>query len=242
MNLPPLPILSPADPETTRLKLQFLNLHQHPEPPLANFYRWFVLHCIHKRSFKDGSFKTSIPWILSGPGAWKVEDILLTMCSSSLITAAERSMICTFLGEYHTQLEAVHKSPSTSLTTIPSWAGVKRMFDVNDPTHYAAVASAFEDYPQHWRRTPAPFHPAHKRHDARSSDTTMLREKRSEEECIVAKYSNTMTLRDKKSQEDILQQAGRKRVISNSAVRSTSPTKKNKPDVKMTEVKAADVF
>ncbi|TEY43954.1 hypothetical protein BOTCAL_0359g00070 [Botryotinia calthae] len=130
-----------TDPETMRLKSAFEEINQHQEPPFVRFYRWYVLHSIHKRAFKNGIFRESIPWVLSGDSAWSIEKILFKLCDSPEVTDEERNTICKFLNKYHQQVleQNNNGAPSTCLgiKMIAEWEHIKRLFDLNDPKHMA---------------------------------------------------------------------------------------------------------
>ncbi|KAF7874888.1 hypothetical protein EAF04_002062 [Stromatinia cepivora] len=240
---------SPANPETTRLKLAFFAVGYKPEPPLVNFYRWFVLHSIHKRSFKNGAFQKDIPWDISGLSAWRIEKILFTLCDSTLITDNERSILFDFLKEYHQQLEDENSVLSAGFKTIPAWEQVKRMFDMNDPNHIAGKAW-FEDSDRH-RNCAGDM-------NIKKSDekVTMDNSKESDEKIATAdvmECEKETTFREKRYQNMEMfrkvrsagsekmggaDQKGIKRVVSGSATRSTSPTKKCKADFRITDLTA----
>ncbi|KAI9646574.1 hypothetical protein NHQ30_004569 [Ciborinia camelliae] len=196
----------PGDPETTRLKLSFLGFQKHPEPPFAQFYRWFVLHSIHKRNFKQGAFKDSIPLVYFGDNAWKIEKILSKICSSTCISDSERATLCTFLDEYHQLLKSRDGVASTDAINVAAWAGVKRMFDMDDPTHIAGKSwFNVESKQQDWNHEPA-----------------------LEKQYQTAASAVNTALRERESLEGMTPQKSKKRVVSGSAAWSTSPTKKNK--------------
>ncbi|TGO39597.1 hypothetical protein BHYA_0051g00380 [Botrytis hyacinthi] len=135
-----------TDPETTRLKSAFKEIDQQQELPFVRFYRWYVLHSIHKRAFKNGIFQKSIPWILTGDSAWSIEKILFKLCDSPEVTDEERKTICNFLNKYHEQVLEQNKNgtPSTGLgiKMIAEWEHTKRLFDLNDPNHMAGKSWA----------------------------------------------------------------------------------------------------
>ncbi|KAF7907439.1 uncharacterized protein EAF01_005025 [Botrytis porri] len=136
-NMPP----QSTDPETRRLKSAFKEIDQQQELPFARFYRWYVLHSIHKRAFKNGIFRESIPWVLTGDSAWSIEKILFKLCDSPEVIDEERKIICKFLNKYHEQVLEQNKNdaPSTGLGSkmIAEWEHTKRLFDLNDPKHMA---------------------------------------------------------------------------------------------------------
>ncbi|CAD6439829.1 ce850e8a-8f2c-4215-a86b-e0d1d307a292 [Sclerotinia trifoliorum] len=247
---------SPANPETTRLKLAFFDVGYKPEPPLVNFYRWFVLHSIHKRSFKNGAFQKDIPWFISGPSAWRIEKILFGICDSTLITDDERAILLEFLTEYHQQLADEKTDLSSGFKTIPSWVRVKRMFDMNDPNHIAGVAW-FEESSRHgW----AIDMNIKKPDEEVTLDTSKESEKivatadvldvDSDEEIMdyaeimpqeerhqnMEMFKGVCSVRSKKV--DRANQKGTKRVVSGTATRSTSPTKKCKAGLRVPVIKA----
>ncbi|QSZ30677.1 hypothetical protein DSL72_000235, partial [Monilinia vaccinii-corymbosi] len=226
----PTPSSSSEESEITRLKLMFLNLCHHRELPLAPFYRWFVLHSIHKRNFKNGAFQATIPWIPSGPDAWNIEKILFALSDSSLMTDSERTLITTFLKEYYLQLKHEDKYPSNGLMPNSAWDLLKRMFDQNDPKHLAG-RSWFNTVERHDTWTLPPYSPVEETcQDASASDTQDL------EELRIARGFEAMEKIEKEYQEKVVQQGGTKRIASGSAVRSSSPSKKKRTDVKVAEV------
>ena len=127
-------------------KSAFEEINQQQEPPFIRFYRWYVLHSIHKRAFKNGIFRESIPWVLSGDSAWSIEKILFKLCDSPEVTDEERDTICKFLSKYHQQVleQNSNGAPSTGLgiKTIAEWEHIKRLFDLNDPNHMAGKSWA----------------------------------------------------------------------------------------------------
>ncbi|TGO24882.1 hypothetical protein BPAE_0093g00340 [Botrytis paeoniae] len=130
-----------TDPETIRLKSAFKEIDQQQELPFVRFYRWYVLHSIHKRAFKNGIFQESIPWVLTGDSAWSIEKILFKLCDSPEVTDEERRIICNFLNKYLEQVLEQNKNgaPFTGLgiKMIAEWEHTKRLFDLNDPKHMA---------------------------------------------------------------------------------------------------------
>ncbi|KAF7957743.1 hypothetical protein EAE96_003313 [Botrytis aclada] len=130
-----------TDPEMLRLKSAFKKIDQQQELPFVRFYRWYVLHSIHKRAFKNGIFRESIPWVLNGDSAWSIEKILFKLCGSPEVTDEERKVICNFLNKYHEQVLEQKKNgaPSTGagVKMIAEWEHTKRLFDLNDPKHMA---------------------------------------------------------------------------------------------------------
>ncbi|KAJ8064728.1 hypothetical protein OCU04_007046 [Sclerotinia nivalis] len=238
----------PANPETTKLKLAFFAVDYKPEPPLVNFYRWFVLHSIHKRSFKNGAFQKDIPWDISGPSAWRIEKILFTICDSTLIADNERAILLEFLKEYHQQLGDETSALSSGFKTIPAWEQVKRMFDMNDPNHIAGIAWLENSGRHRWAGDISVKKPGEK--------VTLDTSKESEEKVATAdviESAEEIMFREKRSQNMEMfrkvrlarsekmggaDQKGIKRVVSGSATRSTSPTKKCKADFRITDLKA----
>ncbi|KAF7868809.1 uncharacterized protein EAF02_009545 [Botrytis sinoallii] len=127
-------------------KSAFKEINQQQELPFVRFYRWYVLHSIHKRAFKNGIFRESIPWVLAGDSAWSIEKILFKLCDSPEVTNEERKIICNFLNKYHEQVLEQNKTgaPSTGLgiKMIAEWEHTKRLFDLNDPKHMAGKSWA----------------------------------------------------------------------------------------------------
>ncbi|TGO57259.1 hypothetical protein BOTNAR_0204g00030 [Botryotinia narcissicola] len=138
--------LQSTDSEMTRLKSAFEEIDQQQELPFVRFYRWYVLHSIHKRAFKNGVLQESIPWILTGDSAWRIEKILFKLCDSPEVTEEERKTICDFLSKYHEQVleQSKNGAPSTGLgiKMIAEWEHTKRLFDLNDPNHMAGKSWA----------------------------------------------------------------------------------------------------
>ncbi|KAF7904369.1 hypothetical protein EAF00_001703 [Botryotinia globosa] len=131
-------------------KSAFEEIDQKQELPFVRFYRWYVLHSIHKRAFKNGIFQESIPWILAGDSAWSIEKILFKLCDSPEVTDEERKTICNFLSKYYEQVVEQSKNGATStgvgIKMIAEWEHTKRLFDLNDPNHMAGKSWA--DDPQ----------------------------------------------------------------------------------------------
>ncbi|KAB8300068.1 hypothetical protein EYC80_000302 [Monilinia laxa] len=227
---PPHPVFS----ETERLKCKFLDFDQHRELALAPFYRWFVLHSIHKRNFKNGAFKQSIPWIPVGPDAWNIETILLSLCASPLLSDTERTIICAFLDEYHQQLAREQRFPSNGLMPNFSWELVKRMFDQNDPTHLAG-RSFINDADCHEDWAPPPYSQVSTKTQCASMASDDANEQHQR-----ASASGPTSARNLEHalQEKVSWRRSAKRVNSGTAVDSTSPTKKLRSAVEVVELGA----
>ncbi|APA07968.1 hypothetical protein sscle_03g027380 [Sclerotinia sclerotiorum 1980 UF-70] len=249
---------SPANPDSAKLKLEFFAVGYKSEPPLVNFYRWFVLHSIHKRSFKNGAFQKDIPWVISGPSAWRIEKIIFAICDSTLITDNERAILLEFMTEYHKQLADESTVLSSGFKTIPAWERVKRMFDMNDPNHIAGIAWYEESTRQGFAVDINVKKPdekvtldTFKKSEVKVATTDVLD---SEEEIIdsaelimpqedtfqnMEVYRRACSMRSKKM--DFAKQKGKKRVVSGTATRSTSPMKKCKAGLHVPGLKIEDV-
>ncbi|KAG4034200.1 hypothetical protein MFRU_003g01730 [Monilinia fructicola] len=227
--VPPPP---PAFSETERLRSKFLNFEQHRELPLAPFYRWFVLHSIHKRNFKDGAFQASIPWIPAGADAWPIEKILLALCASTLLTNAERSTLCAFLDEYHQQLTVEARAPSNGLRPNFAWEFVKRMFDQNDPTHLAG-RSFFSDADRHREWAPPPYSQVDKKNHCASMPVYRAEEQRQRQR---ASSLETTRKLEQGPSENASPRRSAKRLVSGTASGSSSPIKKPRSAVEVVEL------
>lgn len=237
---------------TPQQRLAFFALGNQPEPALVNFYRWFVIHSIHKRSFRNGAFKDQIPWVLSGVGALRIEHILFILCESPLVTAKERAILCTFLDEYHQQLEEIARLPSGSHgpTTIASWGQVKRMFDMDDPLHIAGQ-SVMEHAELHdqWDSAPSRASVSTSSHETMDCPDVMSFDETKDTADVTRPVKKIITLRGKRYQDMERSKKGcspldakkvsspvtpkktYKRHVSGSAARSTSPTKKSRAEL-----------
>ncbi|KAM3080874.1 hypothetical protein ACMFMG_004834 [Clarireedia jacksonii] len=179
------------------------------------FYRWFILNAIHKRDFKNGQFANQIPWIPGGAGAWKLESILSLMATSPLLPDAEKEDVKYFLREYQHCLSLGDGIMTDELCL--AWDTLKRMFDLNDPSHIAGQSA---------RRA--------KENDESKQKADLLQRKQDIKE-EQGRRDAARLARDKMLEVPILIEGkepetprGKKRAVSNTADRSTSPTKKNK--------------
>jgi hypothetical protein len=194
------------------------------------FYRWFILNAIHKRNFKNGQLAAKIPWIPSGVEAWKLESVLSIMAASPLLPDDEKETVNFFLREYQSCLSRGDGIMTDEFCL--AWDTLKRMFDLNDPAHIA-------------------FQSVKRRSQEADGDNQMagLHESKKDIEGERGRKEAAETVKLKMGSDDELQDVlvlegkepetprGKKRVVSRTAERSTSPTKKNRPiQIKVSEV------
>jgi hypothetical protein len=183
------------------------------------FYRWFILNAIHKRNFKDGQLAGKIPWIPSGVGAWKLESVLSIMAESALLSDDEKEIVTVFFREYERCLSRGDDIMTDEFCL--GWDKLKRMFDLNDPEHIAYQSmkrlSEQTEGDKQLYKLKADVEQVRGRKEAPKTVQLKMQEDGACQEILVLEGKAPATPR------------GKKRVVSGTAERSVSPTKKNKP-------------